>query len=255
MSYSTKRKLSFPPQIYSDSNYGSTYRTNYGGTYNGSSTINNKAMSQQLEKCWNELATGKYSSNNNRRNSATSSAIEEEVRNIYDQVALQVRRGGGGGGIDTGAMSVVSSQINSTYSKSEKSFVNMFRIPKPPRSYGFSEASNSRILSSLQSPPMTTTNTTTTKNKMMYTLPTTNDEVNAYLVDNDKECMVPGMIFFIIGFVLFPFWWFASIIPLHPVTEKEFKWRKINRYASVISIIVLICAAVAVFVIFKDKIF
>eukprot|EP00833_Pecoramyces_ruminatium_P013829 jgi/Orpsp1_1/1187861/evm.model.d7180000060762.1 len=235
MSYTPKSKLSYPLQIYSDSNYGSTYRTNYGGSYSGSSTVNNKAMSQQLEKCWNELATGKYSSNNNRRNSATSSAIEEEVRNIYDQVALQVRRGG-----DSGSMSVVSSQLNSTYSKSEKSFVNMFRIPKPPRSYGFSEASNSRILSSLQSPPMTTTNTTTTKNKMMYTLPTTNDEVNAYLVDNDKECMVPGMIFFIIGFVLFPFWWFASIIPLHPVTEKEFKWRKINRYASIVSIILLI---------------
>jgi len=63
------------------------------------------------------------------------------------------------------------------------------------------------------------------------------------------------MIFFIIGFVLFPFWWFASIIPLHPVTEKEFKWRKINRYASIVSIILLIGIAVALFVIFRNKIF
>ncbi|ORY32971.1 hypothetical protein LY90DRAFT_705166 [Neocallimastix californiae] len=196
MSYTPRSKLSSPPQFYPESNYRSSYRNNYGGTYD---TINNKAMSQQLEKCWKELSTGKYSSNNNRRNSASSSAIEEEVRNIYDQVALQVRRGG-----DSGAVSVVSSQLNSNYSKSEMSFINMFRVPKPPRSYGFSEASNSRMLSSLQSPPMTTTNTTTTKNKMMYTLPTTNDEVNAYLVDNDKECMVPGMIFFIIGFFIIP---------------------------------------------------
>ncbi|KAL6632008.1 hypothetical protein U3516DRAFT_821386 [Neocallimastix sp. 'constans'] len=249
MSYTPKNKINYPPQIYADSKYGNTYRNSYGGTYS-SAPMNNKAMSQQLEKCWKEIATGKYSSDNNRRNSATSSAIEEEVRNIYDQVALQVRRGG-----DSGSMSVVSSQYNSTYSKSEKSFVNLFRVPKPPRSYGFSEASNSRILSSFQSPPMTTTNTTTTKNKMMYTLPTTNDEVNAYLVDNDKECMVPGMIFFIIGFVLFPFWWFASIVPLHPVTEKEFKWRKINRYASVVSIIILIGIAVALFVLYRNKIF
>lgn len=55
MSYTPKSKLSYPLQIYSDSNYGSTYRTNYGGSYSGSSTVNNKAMSQQLEKCWNEL--------------------------------------------------------------------------------------------------------------------------------------------------------------------------------------------------------
>jgi len=242
-----KSKLSYPPQIYVDSTYGSTYRPGYSSTYG--STMNNKQMSQQLEKCWKELATGKYSSNLNRRNSATSSAIEEEVRNIYDQVALQVRRG------DSTNMSVVSSQLNSNYSKSEKSFVNFFIIPKPPRSYGFSEASNSRILSSLQSPPMTTTNTTTTKNKMMYTLPTHEAEANAnaYLVDNDKECLVPGMIFFIIGFILFPFWWFASIIPLHPVTEKEFKWRKINRYASVVSIIILIGVAIALFIKFKNR--
>jgi hypothetical protein len=242
-----KSKLSYPPQIYTDSTYGSSYRTGFSNTYG--STINNKQMSQQLEKCWKELATGKYNSNLNRRNSATSSAIEEEVRNIYDQVALQVRRG------DSTNMSVVSSQFNSNYSKSDKSFVNFFRIPKPPRSYGFSEASNSRILSSLQSPPMTTTNTTTTKNKMMYTLPTAEANANAYLVDNDKECLVPGMIFFIIGFVLFPFWWFASIIPLHPVTEKEFKWRKINRYATVFSIIVLIGLAIGLVIIFRDRIF
>ncbi|ORX61174.1 hypothetical protein BCR36DRAFT_221560, partial [Piromyces finnis] len=227
-----KSKLGYPPQIYSDSNYGSSYRPGYSSSYG--STMNNRQMSQQLEKCWKELATGAYSSNNNRRYSTTSSAIEEEVRNIYDQVALQVRRG------DSTNMSVVSSQFNSNYSKSEKSFVNFFRIPKPPRSYGFSEASNSRILSSFQSPPMTTTNTTTTKNKMMYTLPTAEENANAYIVDNNKECLVPGMIFFIIGFVLFPFWWFASIIPLHPITEKEFKWRKINRYATVVSFIVII---------------
>ncbi|ORX85004.1 hypothetical protein BCR32DRAFT_290960 [Anaeromyces robustus] len=247
MSYTPKSKLSY--QAYPETNYGSSnYRTNYGSSYNNSS-LNNKAMSKQLEKCWQELATGKYSSNNNRRNSATSSAIEEEVRNIYDQVALQVRRG------DATNISMVSSQLNSNYSKSEKSFVNFFRVPKPPRSYGFSEASNSRILSSLQSPPMTTTNTTTTKNKMMYTLPSATAEANAYLVDNDKECMVPGMIFFIIGFVLPPFWWFASVIPLHPVTEKEFKWRKINRYASLVSIILLIGAAIAAFIIFRNHIF
>jgi len=248
MSSNTQNKTSYP-QIYTDSNYGSNYRSNYGGSYN-SSSMNNKAMSQQLDKCWKEIATGKYS-NNSRRNSATSSAIEEEVRNIYDQVALQVRRGGGG---DSTSFSMMSSQLNSNYSRSEKSFVNFFKMPKPPRSYGFSEASNSRILSSLQSPPMTNTNTTTTKNKVMYTLPVAEANANAYLVDNDKECLVPGMIFFIIGFVLFPFWWFASIIPLHPVTEKEFKWRKINRYASILSIIIIIGLAVTFLVIYRDKI-
>ena len=179
-------------------------------------------------------ATGKYSSDNNRRNSATSSAIEEEVRNIYDQVALQVRRGG-----DSGSMSVVSSQYNSTYSKSEKSFVNLFRVPKPPRSYGFSEASNSRILSSFQSPPMTTTNTTTTKNKMMYTLPTTNDEVNAYLVDNDKECMVPGMIFFIIGLVLKIFYFYFFFFFLKKISKYKVN-NKYNEYVLIVFIYILL---------------
>jgi len=50
-----KSKLSYPPQIYVDSTYGSTYRPGYSSTYG--STMNNKQMSQQLEKCWKELVS------------------------------------------------------------------------------------------------------------------------------------------------------------------------------------------------------
>jgi len=240
MSYtptSRKNKISYPPPIYIDSSYASNnYRSSYGGS-NNTSSLNNKL--------WKEISTGKYSSN--KRNSTTSSAIEEEVRNMYDQVALQVRRG------DSYSMSAISSQYNSNYSKSEKSFVNFFKIPKPPRSYGFSENSDSHILSSLQSPPVSS-GTTSSKNKLLYSLPYDEASINAFPIDNDKETTVPGMIFFVIGFILFPFWWFASIIPFHPNTEKEVKWKKINRYATIFSIIIIIGLAVGAFILFKDRI-
>src|SRR6185369_10013646 len=64
----------------------------------------------------------------------------------------------------------------------------------------------------------------------------------------DKYNVCPhGSIFFLLGFLFPPLWWFGSIYPRKPLTSSEVKWKNYNKLMSILSS-VIICAIIAILI-------